>query len=325
MRLADIRGHGHVKELLRRTVVSGRVPHALLFHGPEGVGKRSLALAFLSWLVCRDPRPDDACGECVPCRQVEDGSFVDLATLAPEKGTLKIDVVREALPRLQFEPLVGPWKCVIVDDAHTLTIEAANAALKTLEEPPRNSLFVLVTPSPDTLPRTVVSRCLAVPFGPLKTDEVADLLVSRGVSDDEARAAAARSRGSPGAALHLLDSPVLKERSAFVGQFLALAGASPEACLAFSDGVAGGRDEVEDYMDLLESVLRDLLLAASGAPDSALGNADLAMPLRTAAERIGPDAAARLVEAWLAWEGSRRYVPQARWAVDRIGLAARRG
>ncbi|NOZ00429.1 MAG: DNA polymerase III subunit, partial [Deltaproteobacteria bacterium] len=180
MRFADITGHGRAKEVLRRCVDRDRIPNAFLFHGPEGVGKRTTALALLSYLVCRDPQEGDSCGACGPCVQVGSGDFVDLHTLVPDKGTIKIDSVRNAMPRLFFEPLVGPWKCLLIDDAHLLSIEAANAALKTLEEPPPKTLFILVTSAPDILPRTVPSRCFPVPFGPLKPDLVAGFLMGRG-------------------------------------------------------------------------------------------------------------------------------------------------
>lgn len=318
MRFADVAGHDTVKTLLVRAADRGRVPHAWLFHGPEGVGKRTTALAFLSYLVCRRPSGGDSCGECVPCRQVSDGSFVDLATLQPDKGYIKIDAIRDAMPRLLYPPLVGPWKCLIVDDAHTMTLEAANAALKSLEEPPSGTLFVLVTPAPDVLPRTVLSRCLAVPFGPVQVPEIVRLLLSRGVPEEAARAAAARSRGSPGRAAHLADSPVLEERRDFVSSFLALAGAGTLARMQFADGVASSRDDAEDLMEVLESVVQDVLLAASGVSDEALRNPDLAGPIRAFADKVGIDRALRMAASLIEWDAGRRYSPSVRVAVDRL-------
>jgi DNA polymerase-3 subunit delta' len=320
VRFADVAGHEAVKELLVRAADRERVPHACLFHGPEGVGKRTTALAFLSYLVCRDRAGGDSCGRCVPCRQVSDGAFVDLAVIVPEKGYVKIDAVRDAMPRLYYQPLVGPWKCLLIDDAHAMTLEAANAALKTLEEPPSSTLFVLVTPTPDVLPRTVLSRCFAVPFGPVPAADTVRLLVGRGVEEEAARAAVARARGSPGRAIRLLDSPVLAEREAFVKGFLALAGASAEERMRFADGVASSKDDAEDLMDLLESVVQDVLLAAAGAPDAGLRNPDLAEPIRGFAGRVGPDRAVRLADVLLEWDANRRYSPAIRVAVDRLVL-----
>lgn len=318
MRFADIVGNAHVKEVLRRAADRGRVPHAWLFSGPEGIGKRTMALAFLSYLVCRDRDGGDACGQCRPCRQVADGVFPDLSVLSPEKGYLKIDAVREAMPRLFFPPLVGPWKCLLVDDAHTLTLEAANAALKTLEEPPPNVVFVLVTPSPDLLPRTVVSRCFHLPFGPASAQEVLRFLMDRGREGDDAVAAAALSRGSPGRALQFLDSPVLAERREFLTTFLAMAEAGADQRLQMADGVGANREDAGELMLLVESLARDVLRASAGLADAALSNRDLVPEIRAFAERLGPDRAARMADAWLDWDQARRYTPGVRYALDRL-------
>ena len=322
MRFADLVGHAHVKDLLLRTARRGRVPHAWLFEGPEGVGKRTMALALLSWLCCRNRTDDDSCGACIPCRQVTDLSFVDLKVLKPdEKGSIKIDPLREEMPRLLFDPLVGPWKCLLIDDAHAMTLEAANAALKTLEEPPSNTLFVLVTPTPDILPRTIVSRCLSVSFGPVGTEDVMMFLLRQGVAADVARAAAALGRGSPGLALRHTTSEVLAERTDMIRQFLEVANGGAAARLALADELASDKDQVDERLDILESLVRDVLLAAVGAPDAALANADLAGEIRTFAEAAGPERALEMVQALLDRDAMRRYTPGARIALDRLMLS----
>lgn len=324
MRFASVVGHDHARNVLLRAAARDRVPHAFLFAGPEGVGKRRMALAFLSYLVCLDRRDGDSCGQCRSCRMVDAGTFADLAVLAPEKGVVKIDSIREATPRLQFEPLVGPWKCLLIDDAHTMTLEAANAALKTLEEPPSRTLFVLVTANPDVLPRTVVSRCVSLHFGALSTAEVADLVArERGISVVDATDAAALSRGRPGRALRLLDSPLLAERRAFIATFLELADKGPDERLRFSDDVASSKEDAADTAILLESLLQDVLLVAAGRPDAELCNRDMAGPIRTFAGQVGVEGAIAAATAWLDWDLRRRYHPDARAAMDRVLLGFR--
>jgi DNA polymerase-3 subunit delta' len=324
MRFCDIVGHDHAKETLRRAADRNRVPHACLFHGPEGVGKKSLALAFLQYLVCRDRTPGDpdSCGECRPCRQVAAGTFADLLVMEPEKGVIKIERIREAFPRLQFEPLVGPWKCILINDAHALTIEAANAALKTLEEPPSNTLFVLVTSTPDTLPRTVLSRCLHLSFGPLPAEVVAGILVDRhGMSEVDARNAAALAQGSPAVALKLVGSPVLAERVGFLKSFLELADAGPEQRLRFAEGIAGGREEFEEHEHLVKSLMQDILAAVAGQSDDRFCNADLGNEIRAFARRIGPDRVLEMAAAFMEWDSNRRYHPNSRMFLDRLVLS----
>lgn len=321
MKFSDIIGHDRVSAVLRQSADAGRVPPTLLFHGREGVGKRAMAMAFLSYLVCRDPEDGDSCGICPNCRRMDDNGYVDLVTIGPEKGIIKIDAIRDAMPRLLYQPIIGPWKCLIIDDAHTMNIEAANAALKTLEEPPSKTIFVLVTSSPDTLPRTVLSRSLQVPFGPVPAAQISSWLVGRGVEPGAAGSAAALASGCPGAALRLLDSDVLQERLDFVRTFLSLAAEPDRVRLQFSDSVPSERDNGDMYKLLMESVARDVLLAVSGAPVEALSNIDLAPEIMAFAAQAGPDRAVALADAWLDWDAARAYFPSTRSAMDKMVLS----
>lgn len=323
MRFADIVGHDHVKEVLRRAADRDKVPHAYLFHGPDGVGKRSMAKALLAYLDCQDRRNEDSCGVCPTCRAIHDGTFVDLHVATIDRNQIKIDQVRSLLPRLYFPAMVGPFKCLLVDEAHLLNLPAANAALKTLEEPPSRSLFILVTASPDLLPETVVSRCFQVPFGPLSTDQVARFLARQrpDLPEERIRGAAALSCGSPGRALALLDHPVLRERRAFVEAFLALADQSFGQRLAFSEGLVANRDDLPTYTTILASILSDLLLLAAHQPEETLANADLAAPMRSFLERVGVDRVLEMVEAFCRFDEDRAYQPHARAALDRVTLS----
>jgi DNA polymerase-3 subunit delta' len=318
VRFADVVGNEHVKEVLRRAADRDRVPHAWMFTGPDGVGKRTMALAFLSYLVCRDRRDGDSCGVCRSCNQMTAGAYADLQVLSPEKGYIKLEPLKESMPRLFYPALTGPWKCLLIDDAHTLTNEAANAALKTLEEPPSMVMFVLVTPSPDLLPRTVLSRCFEVPFGPLTNDEVVGFLESRGRTGSDAWSAASLSRGSPGRALQFLDSPVLTDRTEFLTSFLDLAESDAGPRLKFADEVGSSKDETADRMLLVESIARDVLRASAGLSDDMLSNRDLAYAIRAFADRVGPDRAVDMATAWLDWDATRRFVPNVRAAMDRL-------
>lgn len=202
---ASIRGHQRVRDLLRAAVVNDRLPHALLFAGADGVGKRSLALALTAWLLCTEDG-DDACGQCASCRQVTAGSHPDfqLIVVPASKKEIGVDRSREVKRFMQLRPLRGTLKVAVVDDAHMLTVAAQNALLKTLEEPPAHSLLILVADNPDALLPTVRSRCQRVQFAPLPTDTVVDILThDHGMSPATARQLAALAEGSPGRALAL--------------------------------------------------------------------------------------------------------------------------
>jgi DNA polymerase-3 subunit delta' len=202
---AAVRGHERVRDFLRTAVARGRLAHALLFAGPDGVGKRSLALAFGAWMQC-EAGGDDACGACASCRQVAAGSHPDLqvVAVAPGKKEIGVDRIRALKRFTQIRSSRGTAKVGIIDDAHMLTVAAQNALLKTLEEPPDRCLLIVVAHNPDALLPTVRSRCQRIQFFPLPADAVADLLAVRhGIEAGLAREAALLAEGSPGRALAL--------------------------------------------------------------------------------------------------------------------------
>src|SRR5438034_2161709 len=213
MPFRDIAGHQRTLALLGGAASRGTLPPSLIFAGPEGIGKYTAAIALAQALNCERGRgmsggdlPDaghDACGACAACRRIARGVHADVLVLAPgESGSIKVDQVREAIDRSAYRPFEGRRRVVIVDGADALMPEAQNALLKTLEEPPPASVFVLVTACPDVLLPTVRSRCQRFRFGRLAPADVAAELIARhGFSDADAHAAVALCDGSLGAAL----------------------------------------------------------------------------------------------------------------------------
>ena len=146
---------------------------------------------------------NDACGECAACRRIARGVHADILVIEPgDSGSIKVDQVREAIDRSAYRPFEGRRRLVVIDEADALLSEAQNALLKTLEEPPPASVFVLITNRPDVLLPTVRSRCQRLRFGPLTPGEVADVLIrDHEVAPADAHAAAAAADGSVGRAL----------------------------------------------------------------------------------------------------------------------------
>ena len=293
MPLRKIAGHRHLLERLAHAVARGTLPPSLIFSGADGIGKRSAALALAQALNCERPVawPDangqDGCGECGACRRIARGVHADLVNIEPgETGSIKVDQVRDAIERSAYRPFEGRRRVVIVSDADALMAEAQNALLKTLEEPPPASVFVLVTSRPDVLLPTVRSRCQRLRFGVLSAAEIATVLTrDHGVSPADAHAAAAAADGSIGRALDrdVEDATAARDAAA---RLLASAasGRDPRRRLDAAKAMAAAaeREALAERLRALSSLLRDIAALAANAPDEVLANADLKATLQSA-------------------------------------------
>ena len=302
MPLRAMTGHRRLLELLARAIVRGTLPPSLVFAGPEGVGKRTAALALAQALNCERPVPfpDESgisgCGDCGACTRIARGVHADVLVIEPgDSGTIKVDQVREAIDRAAYRPFEGRRRVVIVDDADALMAEAQNALLKTLEEPPSASIFVLITPRPDMLLPTVRSRCHRLRFGPLSPADVAAALIARhGMTAADAHAAAAASGGSLGRALGRNAEAIADARGVAARVLQAAAStADPRRRLEAARALvgAGDRDELTERLLALSSLLRDIGLAEAGADPGALANADLGRDIDRLAGAFGGERA----------------------------------
>jgi DNA polymerase-3 subunit delta' len=231
----SIHGHDKVVEDLRRSLVHGRLPHAMLFVGPEGVGKKSFARKLAQSLLCESHPPErlDPCESCPGCLQVEAQTHPDFVEVGrpEEKHELPIAVIRDLCEFFTLKPARGLRKVAILDDADDLNEEAANAFLKTLEEPPPGTLLILIGTSVEIQLPTIVSRCRVVRFEALPATEVAEILLAQGVARDAADAErlAALGDGSVNRALGLADAGLERFRRAIIDELAAEHGFDPPA------------------------------------------------------------------------------------------------
>jgi DNA polymerase-3 subunit delta' len=219
--LASIVGHKRLTTLLSQTISRGTLPPTLLFLGPPGVGKHRVGKTIAAVLNCLSPVTSatdivlDACGTCRSCDRIARDVHVDVLTLIPDdRASIKIDVVREVLDRTAFRPFEGRRRVVLLREAEALETAAQNALLKSLEEPPAGTIFILTTSVPGALLPTVVSRCMRLRFGRLTDGDVETVLTrDYGMPADEAREAAMLADGSVGQARELgsTDLAVLRE------------------------------------------------------------------------------------------------------------------
>jgi DNA polymerase-3 subunit delta' len=286
----SIVGHHRLLTLLSRAVARQTLPPSLLFAGPSGIGKRRVATTLASVINCLAPQSTDlferdACGECAACRRIARGVHPDVIVLEPgEMGSIKIEAVRDVVDRAGFRPFEGRRRVVVIDEADALVPAAQNAMLKTLEEPPPASIFLLVSSLPDALLPTIRSRCPRLRFGPLSPSEVAEVLMrDHQYSATDARAAAADADGSVGRALSAESADLTGARDDAARLLAATAkGTDPirrlEAVkdLTGKKGTsAGEREQMAACLRALASLLRDLGILATHADRRMLANADL--------------------------------------------------
>ncbi len=296
-------GQESVVSALRRALDGARLPHALLFAGPPGVGKATCAGILAQALNCTEKGPGDACGTCVSCRKIERGLHPDVVWMAPEPRTVGIKAVRHAVAATAYRPHEGTRRVVVADDAHTLTSEAQNAFLKTLEEPPSSSVIVLVTSAAGSLLSTVRSRCQSLRFSPVPLPVARTYLTEkRGLEPDEARLRAALAPGSIGRALAidldgydaLLEAVVEALRLAQVGGAGVVTAAESLASIGNGDTAT---QRAASTLEVGRDILRDLLVVAADGDRSSLVNADRSEAWSVWSQHIAPEAAARALEA----------------------------
>ena len=305
MPFRDLAGHRQVLDLTARAAVRGSLPPSLIFAGPDGVGKRLAAISLAQLFNCLSPAAGDqesapdGCGHCTVCRRIARGVHADVLMIEPgDTGSIKVDQARAAIERSAYRPFEGRRRVVIVDDADAMEASAQNALLKTLEEPPSASTFVLVTSRADLLLPTVRSRCQRVRFGPLGPADIAQVLTrDHGFAENDAHAAAALADGSLARALEGDTDAYVEAREAAVSMLVAVAQASdPMQRLAAARALGRDkvdRDELGRRLRLVSSVLRDLGVLQAHAGDRALAHGDLKAALQRLLPAFEGDRAVR--------------------------------
>jgi DNA polymerase III subunit delta' len=310
MPFRDLIGQHDARAVLQGALRSGRIAHAYLFVGPESVGRRAAALAFAQALLCRRDG-DDACGSCDACAKVAAGAHPDLRIIAPggrtesgaERRAVGIEQVRDLKHDAAYPPYEARWKVFIVEDAEAMRAEAANSLLKVLEEPPAQSVIVLISESEAALLPTIVSRSQIVRFTFVPAAEIASALTARtGVPADQARFLAALSGGRPGLALRdaAAGEAALDFRQEVVRTLGAVAGGSPVRRLEAAETVSRRKDDLDRWLDTALLWLRDVAVWQAARDPALLVNLDRRDQIAAWADRARPDGvrdAAAAIEA----------------------------
>jgi DNA polymerase-3 subunit delta' len=285
-------GHEWAVELLSQHVAQGQVRHAYLLTGPQGVGRRTLALRLAQALNCPQPTaPGQPCLKCATCQRIQKMVYPDLSVVQADLvgGTLKVEQVRELQHSLSLAPYEGRYRVALLlrfEEAHP---SAANALLKTLEEPAPQVVLVLTAESTESLLPTIVSRCEVLHLRPMSMEALSSgLHNSQAVEPEQAKLLAHLSSGRPGIALRLHTNPeALEQRQEWLDDLYRLVSASRVERFAYIEPLAK-KDEKEKLANILLTWLsfwRDVMLKTSGA-DARLVNQDWEPEIEAIANRL---------------------------------------
>jgi DNA polymerase III delta' subunit len=272
----DVLGNSRVKKILRLALQKNRVPNSLIFSGPKGVGKRSLALVLAKAINC-EKKKDDACEECPSCLAITGRRMPDVWTIEPEKQILQIDQMRAMRQAAYLRPMMSRKRIFIIDEAEKMNEAASNCLLKILEEPPLFSHIILLTANPDLILPTIRSRCQVLQFSPIGKKEIERVLAEKGYSEDRAKIMSLLVRGNLEEALDLDWDEVQEKRQEAWNIFLSFLGKKEAS--AFVRSYAFGKrsmiwEDLERTLEIVASFCRDFILLKEGGEPSLLLNPD---------------------------------------------------
>ncbi len=307
-RFSSVVGQRQAIRLLQAFLRQDKIPHALLFSGIDGTGKRTAAVLFAMACNCAErqetsgdgPIRIEPCGQCRSCRKILAGGHPDIHELKPSGQFIRIDQVRDFCAALSMKPYEAETRAAVINDAHALNPEAGNALLKVLEEPPGRTVIILTALQASDLLPTIVSRCQQVPFHPIPPKRMADHLTqAHGADPETAAVIAGLAGGSLARALSMMRDDACAAWINFRNWLISAGGLMrPEALsarpvellMAFAEALARQKDALGDALEIMKSWLRDLLVFPH-CPEQII-NADLRRDVAAAA--TGLDAAAVL-------------------------------
>jgi DNA polymerase-3 subunit delta' len=337
MSFASIVGHDRVIHSLKAGLESDQLHHAYLFGGLEGIGKELTAKVLAQSVNC-EQRKADACGQCGPCLRVASRNHPDVQYVMAEaeqvargwagrsdfSGTpsreIKIGQIRRLQERLSLKALEARKKVALVINADAMNAQAQNSLLKTLEEPPGDTILILVSAAPNSLLPTIRSRCFKLTFGPLPLDFVAQRVVQeKKVDTQTAFLCAAMAAGSLSQAL-ALDSSALAQRKELIQRLEQLAPGEARSALHFAADFAADRAQAELHLDLICTWYRDVAALSSGAPAETIIHRDLAELAVQTAQKIGAVEALRRIDLCHSTKNSFRFNASPRLQMEQATL-----
>jgi len=271
MNRTDIKGHGRIIDFLINSLRNGRFANAYLFIGPEAIGKSLVAKELAKILNCQNKK-FDSCSTCNSCQRIDSYRHPDVHWIEKDtSGFIKIGDIRELGNDIYLRPYEARKKVYIIQEAERMTEEASNALLKTLEEPPLDSILILITSQANRIFPTVVSRCQRIYFSSFSNKVLEEILIEEyGLNKSKSHFLASLSSGRLGKALKFKDLDILKERNRIINSFVY----SRDSNKFYTDFKFGSKEEIEETLEVLINWFRDILLVKVGFDSTNLINSD---------------------------------------------------
>ena len=259
----DVVGHKDISKYIQNAVTADKVSHAYILNGQRGAGKKMLARLFAMTLLC-EKRGPEPCGECHSCIQGESGNHPDIIRVVHEKpGSISVDDIREQVNQtVAIKPYQGPYKIYIIPEADLMTIQAQNALLKTIEEPPEYVVILLLTENADLLLPTITSRCVMLKLRNIKDTLIKKYLMEKlEVPDYKADICTAFAQGNMGRAIMLADSEHFNEiREEAIQLLKYIHEMGMDEIIEAVNHITTYKLEINDYLDILMVWYRDVLM-----------------------------------------------------------------
>ncbi len=262
--MSKIITHLETRKLLERARQNNRISNGYIISGPEGAGKRTLAIEFAASLMC-EKNKFPPCEKCPACKRTHEGNHPDVNVVRADGKYIKIKMIRDLTRALQYHSYEGGYKAGVIVEAERMNEHAQNAFLKTLEEPPKNTALILTCSNISRLLPTILSRCQIIRVGPLPPDIIEELVVrERGLSKEEASLVSSLSSGNASRALDMDLGFVLEFRKEIIETLLEIDKEDRISILDFADTIAKSAYPAEDILDILTSFYHDVLYLKLG-------------------------------------------------------------
>lgn len=274
MFLEKVIGHNKQIELLKKSLENNRIAHAYLFIGPEGVGKGAVAGGLASALLCRENNYNYC--NCLSCSKVQSLNHPDFHWYAPQGNKFKIDQIREIQKKVLYKPYEGQKKIFVIEGAEAMTTEAANSLLKVLEEPPKDTIFILLANNAYGLLPTILSRCQQIQFNKLSEAEIIQILKEQEINEEKASLAAPLANGSLSKALELIQSEnKLAKREKLLIMLEGIKKIDHVNIFKIAEEMEKEKEDIEFTLDVMLFWFRDLLIWKETKEEALLVNIDI--------------------------------------------------